>query len=489
VSEVLAFGTIVLVVAAGFVAALGTYKLTERFPVPAPALFLLAAAVASDVFPGLSEALSIRNVERIGVVALIAILFDGGMHVGWRRFRGAALEITVLGVVGTFATAALMALFAHVLLDFDWRVAGVLGAALAPTDPAVMFSVLGNREVGGRTATILEGESGANDPVGIALMIGMLDVATHAHASFWAILPEFTLELAVGAAVGAAGAWGLLQLMRRISLPHEGLYPLRTLAAAGVVYGVATAAHGSGFLAVFVAGLLIGDARAPYKGDIERFHTSIASLAEVIVFVALGVTIDLTEIGERNLWLDGLVLAVLLAFLARPVVIGTLLVPFRLRVGERLFLMWGGLKGAVPILLAALAILAGVRDSDRIYSIVFVVVAFSVIVQGTTFPFAARRLRIPMRLVAPEPWDLSIRLRSEPQGVQRYVVARGSRADGTAIRDLPLGEHAWVSLIVRDDEPRQARGSEVVAAGDEVLLLSDGRDGPTLRRLFEDSSA
>jgi cell volume regulation protein A len=316
-------------------------------------------------------------------------------------------------------------------------------------------------------------------------MIGMLDFATHKHSSLWGVLPEFTLELAVGVAVGAAGAWGLLQLMRKVSLPHEGLYPLRTLAAAGVVYGVTTAAHGSGFLAVFVAGLLIGDARAPYKGDIERFHTSLASIAEVVVFVALGVTIDLTEIGERNLWLDGLVLAVLLAFLARPVVIGALLVPFRLRVGERLFLMWGGLRGAVPILLAALAILAGVREADRIYSIVFVVVAFSVVVQGTTFPFAARRLHIPMRLVEPEPWDLSIRLRSEPQGVQRYVVARGSRADGTAIRDLPLGEHAWVSLIVRDDVPLQARGSEVFTAGDEVLLLSDGRDGPALRRLFE----
>ena len=488
-SEILAFGTIVLVVAAGFFLALGTYKVTERFPVPAPALFLLAAAVASDVFPSLAEVLSIRNVERIGVVALVVILFDGGMHVGWRRFRGGALEITLLGVVGTFATAAVMALLAHVLFDFDWRVAGVLGAALAPTDPAVMFSVLGNREVGGRAATILEGESGANDPVGIALMIGMLDFATHDDASLWSILPEFSLEMAVGTAVGAVGAWALLKLMRGVSLPHEGLYPLRTLSAAGVIYGVATVAHGSGFLAVFVAGLLIGDARAPYKGDIERFHTSLASIGEIVVFVALGLTVDLTEIGHRNLWLDGLVLAVLLAFLVRPLVIGALLAPARLRVGEKLFVMWGGFKGAVPILLAALALLAGVRDSDRIYSIVFVVVAFSVIVQGTTIPLVAGRLRIPMRLVEPEPWDLSIRLRSEPHGVQRYVVARGSRADGAAVRDLPLGEHAWVSLILRGDEPLQARGSEVFAAGDEVLLLSDGRDGPALRRLFESSTA
>ena len=141
----------------------------------------------------------------------------------------------------------------------------------------------------------------------------------------------------------------------------------------------------------------------------------------------------------------------------------------------------------MPILLAALALLASVRDSGRIYGIVFVVVAFSVLVQGTTIPLVASRLRIPMRVVHPEPWDLSIRLRAEPHGVQRYVVARGSRAAGEAIRDLPLGEHSWVSLVVRDDEPRQARGSHVFAPGDEVLVLSEESDVSALRRLFEAS--
>jgi len=403
VSELHEFGTVVLVVAAGFFGALGTYKVTERFPIPAPALFLIVAAIASDVFPGLETVISIHNVERIGVVALIVILFDGGMQVGWRRFRGAAFPITLLGVVGTFATAAVMAVFAHAFFGFDWTIAGVLGAALAPTDPAVMFSVLGNREIGGRTGTILEGESGANDPVGIALMIGMLAYATSGHGSAWTVVREFALEMSIGLAVGVVGAWALLRLMRHVSLPNEGLYPLRTLAAAGVVYGAAAVAHGSGFLAVFVTGLLIGDARAPYKADIERFHTSLASIAEIVVFTALGLTIHLTGLG--SVWSDGLLLAVLLVFVARPVVAGTLLLPARLRRGERLFVAWGGVKGAVPILLAALALLASVRAAGRIYSIVFVVVAFSVVVQGTTIPLVASRLGIPMRLVRPEPRD------------------------------------------------------------------------------------
>jgi cell volume regulation protein A len=382
---------IVLVVAAGFSAALVARRVSERFPIPAPAIFLVVAAVAPVVVP------DIRTVERIGVVALIVILFDGGMHVGWRRFRRAALPIASLGILGTVLTAAVMALCAHYLFGFDWTTAGILGAALAPTDPAVMFSILGDKEVGGRTGTILEGESGVNDPVGIALMIGMLEFATSDEGSFWTVVREFVLQMSVGLVVGLAGTALLVVLMRRVSLPNESLYPLRTLAAAGLIYGLASVAHGSGFLAVFIAGLALGDLDAPYKRQIRRFHTSLASLAEIVVFVALGLTVDVTELLDEGVWLDGLLLAILLAFVARPVALAPLLAPLRLRIGERVFVAWGGLKGAVPVLLAAFGILAGIEDARRIYEIVFVVVAFSVVVQGASVPFVAARLGIRIR--------------------------------------------------------------------------------------------
>jgi cell volume regulation protein A len=471
VSEIGDFGTIVLIVAGGFVVAVGTSKLTERFPVPGPLVFLLAAAVASDLFPGL-DVLSTRSVERIAVVALVIILFDGGMHVGWRRFAASAVPITALGVVGTFATAGLMAVFAHALFDFDWKTAGLLGAALAPTDPAVMFSVLGKREIAGRSGTVLEGESGANDPVGIALMLGMIEFATHPHASFWVVVREFALEMSIGLAIGVVGAGALIQLMRRVALPNEALYPIRTLALAGLIYGVASLAHGSGFLAVFVAGVLIGDMRAPYKGEIERFHTSLASLSEVVVFAALGLTIDLEALGHGHRWLDGLLLALLLAFVARPLVVGPLLWPARLRLGERLFVVWGGLKGAVPILLGSFALLEGVRDADRIYGIVFVVVAFSVLVQGTSVPFVAPLLRVPMRL-------------SEPRGLQRFVVRDGSRAAGRAVGELPVGHRTWIQEVIRSGEPLRVDGKLVLEPGDEVVaVLSDVGDAAGVRWVF-----
>jgi potassium/hydrogen antiporter len=339
-------------------------------------------------------------VERIGVVALIVILFNGGTLVGWRRFRVAAVPIFSLGVFGTFATAGVIAVAAHYLFDFSWTIAGILGAALAPTDPAVMFSVLGNKEIRGRAGTILEGESGVNDPVGIALMIGMIELVEEADASFWVVVEEFSIEMSIGLVVGLLGALAMRPLLR-FSLPNPGLYPLRTLAAAGVIYGAASTAHGSGFLAVFVAGVALGDADVPLRDSIERFHTSLASLAEVVVFAALGITIDLTNILSSTRLLEGLALAVILALVARPLAVGPLLLPVRMRRNERLFVTWSGLRGAVPILLATFALLAAVEDAQRVYDIVFVVVAFSVIVQGTSIPFVARRLGIPMRSVQP----------------------------------------------------------------------------------------
>ncbi|HEX7083122.1 MAG TPA: cation:proton antiporter [Gaiellaceae bacterium] len=394
------FGADVLLVAIALSAALLASKASARVSVPAAALFLVAAAVASDLFPALT--LSIGAVEKLATIALIVILFDGGASIGWQRFRVAAVPVATLGVAGTFATAGVVTLFAHWALGLHWITAGLLGAAVAPTDPAVMFSVLGDREVGGRTGTILEGESGANDPVGIALMLGLVELATHADASFWIVVRVFCEQMAIGLAIGVAGGLAESQLMRRVSLPSSGLYAIRTLAGAGIVYGLATVAHGSGFLAVFVAGLVVGDVRAPFRDEIAVFQEALSTIAEIVVFVALGLTIDLSGVGPGR-WAEGLAVAAFVALVARPLVCGALLRPVRLDAGERLFVMWGGLKGAVPILLAAFALAAHVTDAHRLYETVFVVVLASVVVQGSSIPAAARLFRVEMRRTTPTP--------------------------------------------------------------------------------------
>jgi cell volume regulation protein A len=482
-TEIADFAVILLLVTGAVALAVLATTVTGRVPVPAPAIFLVAAAIVSDLWPQVYEHLPILTVERIAVVALIVILFNGGMDIGWRRFRASAGPILSLGVLGTFATAGLVAVFAHYALGFDWTLAGIVGAALAPTDPAVMFSVLGRREIAGRSGTTLEGEAGVNDPAGIALMLGLIELATHDDASAFVVVREFAVEMGIGTAMGLAGARALLPLVRRLRLPAEGLYPVLALALAGLLYSGTSLLHGSGFLAVFIAGLVLGDARLPYKGEIERFHGSLATLAEIVVFIALGLTVSFGSLSAR-VWVDAALLLLVLALVARPLVVALTLARARLRRTERVFIAWSGLKGAVPILLAAFAVLGGVAGAESVYGIVFVVVLLSVVCQGTLVPFIARSLRIPMHERPLRPWWISVGLGQEPEAAHEFTVGAGSRAENEQLRSLPLGRSAWVTLVVREGAAVAPRGSLQLLAGDRVALLAEPADTPLLARLF-----
>jgi len=333
--------------------------------IPTPGLLLLAAALV----PG--TPLGTQAVEYIAVAALVVILLDGGMDIGWARMRSAVRPVVSLGVLGTFLTAGALALVAHHVLGYDWKLSGVIGAALAPTDPAVVFSVLGGTEIRGRSRTILEGEAGVNDPAGIALMLGMIDLATHADASWLNVAVNFGLQMLIGVALGFLGAVVLKRLR----------HPALLLAGAAALFGIASLAHGSGFLAVFVAGLMLGDTAKPPYGWL-------AGSAEVVVFVALGLTISLAGLP----WVDAAVLTAVLALAIRPLAVLVSLATARMERGERIFVAWGGLKGAVPILLAAFAVLDDVKGAGSVYGLVFVAVLLSVFCQGTFVPAVARRV-------------------------------------------------------------------------------------------------
>ena len=397
-TEITDYAAILLALGTGVALAVLSTRLTAWLPIPSPALFLVAAAAVSDLWPSLYANVPTLTVERIAVAALIVILFNGGMDIGWRHLRTAIGPILSLGIFGTFAMAGLVAVFAHYALGFGWMTAGLIGAAIAPTDPAVMFSVLGQKEIEGRSGVTLEGEAGFNDPAGIALMIGMIELATHDDASGWVIVQEFVVEMGIGAALGIVGALAIAALLGRLTLPAPALSPVLALALAGALYGVTALAHGSGFLAVFIAGLVLGDTSGPYKLEIARFHGALAVLAEISVFVVLGLVVSLGSL-TLDTWLDGILLVLAVAFVARPLVVAGLLAPFRFTRGERAFIAWSGLKGAVPILLAAFAVVSEVEEAQTVFYIVFVVVLLSVAVQGTLVPWVARKLAIPMREV------------------------------------------------------------------------------------------
>jgi cell volume regulation protein A len=288
--------------------------------------------------------------------------------------------------------------------------------------------------------------------------------------------------MALGIGFGVVGGLALRWLMRHLPMPNEALYPLRAVAFALLLYGACTVAHGSGFLAVLLAGILVGDTRAPYKREIERFSTAASSLAEIVAFTVLGLSIPLSVAfgGDRG-W-TGIALAALLVLVIRPVFLGILLAPIRLKRGERAFVLWSGLKGAVPVLLGTYVLTKGVDGADRIYAVIFVVVLVSVAVQGGLVPTLAHVWRVPMRVVEPEPWALGMRFRDEPEGLHRYVVGRGSVADGTTVGDLPLGEDVWISMISRRGRLVHVSGDTTLRAGDEVLALAP--DGDAAGALF-----
>jgi cell volume regulation protein A len=386
---------VLLAAAVGLVAIL-SHRLTERIKVPVALLLLIVAAVAVTIVPAL-HAPPGHTVERILTIALVCILFDGGMHIGVGRLREAAGPIALVGVLGTFLTAGAAAVLAHFGFGLSWFAAALVATAIAPTDPAMVFSVLGQREIAGRSSTILEGESGANDPVGIALLTSLLAAGGVSAAAFGTVGTQFALQMGVGAAIGVAGGVALHWLVRRVPLPSPALYPLRTLACALLIYGVATVAHGSGFLAVFIAGIVLGDVAAPHHREVERFHGALAGLAEIVAFVVLGLTVHLSVLARTNVWVPGLLLGIAVAFVIRPLLVGLCLIPARLTRAEAVFVLFAGLKGAVPLLLGVLIVEAHIAHAHRLYGIVVVAVVFSVLVQGSSVPAVVRWLRLPER--------------------------------------------------------------------------------------------
>ena len=462
-----------LLASAAALAAVLLNRLTERTRIPTPLLMLIGAAAVAAVVPSVRMP-DVVTVEHVVTICLVLILFDGGLHIGVQRFRAAALPVASVGLIGTFLTAAAGALLLHTAFGVDWYLAILVATAVAPTDPAVVFSVLGQRQIRGRSGTILEGESGANDPVGIALMGSLLAAGALSWQGAGQVATSFVLQMLVGGGAGVLGGWGMLRFTRRVPLPNEALYPLRSVFCAFALYGIATIAHGSGFLAVFIAGILLGDPGAPYKREVERFHSALASFGEIVAFLVLGLTVDLTVVTRLDVWIPGLALGLGLAVAIRPLTAAVCLLPSRLRPNELTFIMFAGLKGAVPILLGEFLRAAQVREAERLYGIVVVVVTFSVLAQGSLVPAVVRMLKLPSRTTEIEPWALGVRLREEPDGVHRLRVATGSAADGSTITDLAdrVGD-MWVSIVVRDAQLVTVREDTQLRAGDDVVVLAD----------------
>lgn len=468
-----AFPLLVTLTAGAGLAAVLSIRLTAQLRLPPPAIFLVVAAVAVRVVPGL-PVLSPETVERVVSLALVVILFDAGNGMGMSRVRPLVGPIALAGVLGTVLVVAAGTVFVHLLAGLTWYLCVLVATAIAPTDPAVVFSVLGRWRISGPASTVIEGESGLNDPVGIALMVGLIGAHALSWHAFGVVGAQFAWQLLVGLAAGLVGGRALRWFTRRVAVASAALAPLQTVAGVLILYGLVTLVHGSGFLAVFVVGIVLGGEAVPFREEIEGFHATLASLGEIVAFLVLGLTVNLAEVLRPDVWVPGLLLSVALAGLIRPAVIASCLSRVRLDRADRLFVLFTGLKGAVPILLATLLVVGHVADAARLDGIVVVVVVFSVVVQASLVPTLARRLRMPMRPIAVQPWAIRVQLRHEPTGVCQLTVEPGSPAEHRTLAGLAaLAGGAWVSLVVRDGRAISLRQETVLDSGDELLVLAD----------------
>jgi potassium/hydrogen antiporter len=375
-------------------AALALEPTARRLDVAVPLVFL-GVGLALGALSGTARAeVDASQLETPGTIALVLILVDGGLRTGIVALRRELAPILALGIGGTLVTFALVTVSTHWVTGLGWTLSLIVGAALSPTDPAAVFSVLHGRSGGSlRVATVLEGEAGFNDPVAIALVIALIDAAHHGHDPAvgeiaWTMLREGV----VGAIVGI----GLALLLDRLLSsrgPSIGVAPALVVSlGAFLAFGVAGVAHGSGFLAAYLFGLVLGDRLQAARETVGRLQEQLSSLAEVGMFVLLGVA--LMTIPLRGSLADALAIAALLVLVIRPLVAGPVLAVSGLGRAGSIFGVWGGLKGAVPILLGSLPIASGLAGGNRLFALVGLVVVFSLIAQGMTLGRLARRLGI-----------------------------------------------------------------------------------------------
>jgi cell volume regulation protein A len=369
--------------------ALAAVPFFERIRLPSPAAFLAVGIAAGllDVAP--TGELPIVTLEQIGAVALFVILFQGGLGTGFGSARAAARPILTLGLLGTIATAGGLALAAHYALGLDWSIALLVAVALAPTDPAAVYAVLRERSGSQRARTVLEGESGFNDPAGIALMVAVTAAVATSHASYGHSAWRFVEELAIGSAAGVAGGLILLAGLRVTRHLEDSIQAVAVVLAVVLLGAVAATLHGSGFLAVYVAGLLLSDAWARQDGAQHVVPQALSAVAEPLLFATLGAAfaplVGLDHIGY------GIFLMIMTVFVVRPIVASVCLIGSDLPAPDRALVSWGGLKGAVPLLLAGYPALEHFDEAGTVAAIVLVATAASLLVQGGTLPLVASR--------------------------------------------------------------------------------------------------
>jgi potassium/hydrogen antiporter len=483
-------GQVVLIAGALMALALAASFVASRIRVPGLILFLAIGMLVGSDGAGWIKFDDYELARDIGVIALGLILFEGGLSAGFAEIRPVLRPAISLAVVGTVATAMITGLAAAWVLDLSTLDGLLLGSILASTDAAAVFATLRGSTLRRRVARTLEGEAGLNDPVAALLVIGFIDWIQKPDYGFLDMAGLFAKELAIGLVAGLLIARVVVIAFRRLDFVAPGLYPVASVTAAALSFGLAEVAHGSGFLAVYLTGLGLGSARIPAKRSIVAFHEGLAWVAQISMFLTLGLLVFPSQL--ENVALEGTAIALILGLVARPAAAYLATVGSGFTLAERTTLGWGGLRGAIPVVFATFPVSAGVGEGVETFNIVFFAVLISTLLQGMTFERVARALGVTTtRPALPRPLAETGTIRALGAEVVEYPVAHDDAAVGARIRDLGLPRDALVNVIVRGERALPPRGSTRIEAGDRLHivvsreaageldpLLDRWRDGP-----------
>ncbi len=474
--------SLILVTGILLLAGIASNRFSARMNMPVLVLFLLVGMLAGSEGIGGLEFEDYALASGIGTVALCLILFDGGLRTPYHSVRAAWKPAVVLATGGVLITAVITGLAAAWILKLGILEGLLLGSIVGSTDASAVFSVLrtGGVSIRRRLSDTLEIESGSNDPMAIFLTVGLLQVLTNAVPIGPGLLGLFLMQLGlgtvVGLAVGFAGVWTL----RNVRLGAAGLYPVLATSLAFLSFGLAALLGGSGFLAVYLTGMVIGNRRPVFHRGILLFHDAAAWIGQILMFITLG----LLSFPSRLIDAAGpaLLIAAVLILIARPVAVFLSTWPFRFSIPERLFLSWVGLKGAVPITLATFPMLAGLEGASLMFDTVFFVVLVSAIIQGWTLPLAARKLKLDEIARRTPPVTLEISSLQHVDGdIVDYYVDPGCRAEGRLVKDLALPDDVVVALIVRGDGIIPPQGRTRILTGDHIVVVLR----PTVRAMVD----
>lgn len=404
----------------------------------------------------------------IGYAALVVILAEGGLATQWKEIRPALPVAAVMSTVGVAVSVGVTAAGAHYLIGLEWRQALIIGAVVSSTDAAAVFSVLRKVPLPSRVTGVLEAESGFNDAPVVILVVAF---STAGPIDDWYVLVgTIALELAIGAAIGLAIGWLGAYGLRHVALPASGLYPIAVMAIAVVAYAAGAMAHGSGFLAVYLASMVLGNSRLPHAPANRGFAEGLGWIAQIGMFVLLGLLVTPHELVD-DFW-PAVVVGLALTLVARPLSVLVSLAPFRLPWQEQALMSWAGLRGAVPIILATIPMVAGVPGSDRIFNIVFVLVVVYTLIQGPTLPWLARALHLGSSTEAADLGVESAPLERLHGHLLSVAVPEGSRMHGVEVGELRLPPGSAVTLVVREEKSFVPGPTTVLRHGDELLVVA-----------------